>query len=112
MPALKQAAPTGAGRALSLLHAAGGDVRRSSLTRELGLTRASVGEVIASLTNLGLVAVKPAPREEGRARRPSPSIRIEPDAPWGAAVSPAAGAGGSARGPPCRPVVPAPSSAV
>jgi|tagenome__1003787_1003787.scaffolds.fasta_scaffold20985433_5 predicted NBD/HSP70 family sugar kinase len=92
MPARTQAAPTGAGRALSLLHAAGGEVRRSSLTRELGLTRASVGDVIATLTNLGVVAVKPAPREEGRAGRPSPSIRVEPDAPWGGAVSLEAGA--------------------
>jgi predicted NBD/HSP70 family sugar kinase len=88
----RQATPTGAGRALALLHAAGGEVRRTSLTRDLGLTRASVGEVLAGLMNLGVVTVATADPETGRAGRPSPAVRISADAPWGAAVSVEAGA--------------------
>ncbi|RKE10636.1 ROK family transcriptional regulator [Catellatospora citrea] len=51
-----------------------GSISRAELTSELGLNRSTIGALTADLAAVGLVSEE-APRETGRAGRPSPVVR-------------------------------------
>lgn len=63
-----------------------GQISRAELTTELGLNRSTIGALTAELAEAGLVTEQ-APRETGRAGRPSLTVRACSDLIYGYGVS-------------------------
>ncbi len=55
-----------------------GAVSRTALTARMGLTRGTIGDLLAELESLGAVAIVPDPKPRSTVGRPSP--RVTPDA--------------------------------
>jgi predicted NBD/HSP70 family sugar kinase len=73
------------GALLRFVHARG-QISRAELTTELGLNRSTIGALTADLTEAGLVAEE-APKETGRAGRPSLVVRAKSESIYAYAVS-------------------------
>src|SRR6476660_9475231 len=73
------------GALLRFVHARG-QMSRSELTAGLGLNRSTIGALTADLTEAGLVTEE-APRETGRAGRPSLVVRAMSESIYAYAVS-------------------------
>ena len=54
----------------------GNPLTRSSLTARMGLTRSAIGDLLAELDSLGVLAESAPPRNQGSVGRPSPDIRF------------------------------------
>lgn len=67
-------------RLLQLIHQ-GHELSRAQVTRELGLSRTSVGELLDELQSLGLLRLRPPERTPGRPGRPSPVVAIDTHGP-------------------------------
>jgi predicted NBD/HSP70 family sugar kinase len=57
-------------------------VSRMDLTRELGLSRTAVGQLLDELQSLGLVRLRSPDRLPGRPGRPSPVVEVDPEGPF------------------------------
>jgi predicted NBD/HSP70 family sugar kinase len=73
------------GALLRFVHARG-QISRAELTTELGLNRSTIGALTADLTEAGLVTEE-APKETGRAGRPSLVVRAKSESIFAYAIS-------------------------